>query len=104
MNSSVVVIGAGMGGLAGSIRLAKAGFTVRVLEARSAPGGLASGVQHDGFSFDAGPYILLDRPGLEWSFEMLGLDRSAELPLLPIQDIYEVESADGTSVCFYADL
>ena len=102
--SCVVVIGAGMGGLAGSIRLAKAGFRVRVLEARSEPGGLASGIQYDGFSFDAGPYILLDRPGLEWSFDMLGLDQSSTLPLLPIQDIYDVQSADGTSVCFYSDL
>jgi phytoene dehydrogenase-like protein len=45
MTSRVVVIGAGMGGLTAAIRLRKAGFDVVVMEARSEPGGLASGVQ-----------------------------------------------------------
>jgi phytoene dehydrogenase-like protein len=104
MNSDVVVIGAGVGGLAAAIRLAKAGFRVRVVEARSGAGGLASGVTFEGLSFDAGPYILLDRPGLEWSFEKLGLDLSRSLPLLPVDDVYQVEATEGTCVRFYSDL
>src|SRR2546428_3831921 len=71
MNPSTVVIGAGVGGLTGALRLAGSGFEVRVLEARPESGGLASGVHYGGFDFDAGPYILLDRPGLEWAFEHL---------------------------------
>src|SRR5262245_25182832 len=104
MSSSVIVIGAGMGGLAGAIQLAKNGFQVTVIEARAEPGGLASGVEYEGFKFDAGPYILLDRPGLEWSFERLGLQLSELIPLRSIENIYNVESMDGVSVEFGADL
>ncbi len=104
MIPSVIVIGAGMGGLAAAIRLARSGFSVRVLEARPEPGGLAAGVRYEDFSFDAGPYILLERPGLEWSFEKLGLNLSELISLLSIEDIYEVQSAGGTRVRFYSDL
>ena len=91
MSRQIVVIGAGVGGLSGAVRLARSGFAVTVLEAREQPGGLASEASYDGFSFDAGPYILLDRPGLEWSFEALGLDLTAEVHLIRIDDVYEVD-------------
>jgi len=104
MNPSAIVIGAGVGGLAAALRLARAGWNIQVFEARAEPGGLAGGVTHEGFSFDAGPYILLDRPALEWSFERLGLDVSSHLALLPVDDIYQVQSADGACVRFYSNL
>ena len=70
----VVVVGAGVGGLAAAARLARYGLQVEVFEARREPGGLATGLEIEGFRFDAGPYILLDRPGLEWAFGQLGID------------------------------
>lgn len=97
----VVVIGAGMGGLTASLRLARDGFDVLVVEARSEPGGLASGFQMDGFVFDAGPYILLDRPGLEWAFDAVGLNLADRLTLHRIEDVYEV-SGPGGILRFYA--
>jgi len=104
MSAPVVVIGAGVGGLSAALRLAQSGFSLTVFEARAQAGGLASGVCYEEFSFDAGPYILLDQPGLAWAFERLRLDLPSCLPLLPIDDVYEVESADGTRVRFYSDL
>jgi phytoene dehydrogenase-like protein len=103
MTRRVVIIGAGMGGLTAAIRLAQRGLSVLVLEARAEAGGLASGFEKDGFVFDAGPYILLDRPGLEWAFRSLGLDLADHLTLRRIEDVYEVLS-DGVTVHFYADL
>lgn len=97
----VVVIGAGMGGLTASLRLARAGFDVLVLEGRSEAGGLASEFHTDGFAFDAGPYILLDRPGLEWAFDALGLNLTEHIAMRRIEDVYEV-SGPSTRLRFYA--
>jgi len=84
----VAIIGGGVGGLAAATRLAILGHRVQIFEARDDVGGLASGVQKDGVWFDGGPYIVLDRPGLEWAFEKLGLDIS-ELRLQRMEDFYE---------------
>ena len=101
---SAIVIGAGMGGLTAALRLARAGVDVHVLEARPGPGGLASGFEIEGFRFDGGPYILLDRPGLEWAFRALGLELADHVPLQRLDPIYEVTTAGGERVRFGADL
>ena len=93
-----------MGGLAASLRLARRGFRVRLLEARAVTGGLAAGFEADGFPFDAGPYILLDRPGLAWAFSALGLDLDESLALRRIEDVYEVRAAGSAPVRIRASL
>ena len=104
MTRRIVIVGAGMGGLTASLRLAQRGFQVLVLEARERAGGLASAIEMEGFTFDAGPYILLDRNGLEWAFRSLGLELSSLVSLRRIEDIYQVSSPDGQTVRFYSDL
>lgn len=101
--SRVVVVGAGIGGLSAALRLARAGCEVTILEARSAPGGLASSETHDGLRFDAGPYALLDRPGLEHAFRELGLSAEA-LALRRIDDLLELASGDSPVVRLLGDL
>ncbi len=93
-----------MGGLAAAIRLARHGCEVQVVEAGSSVGGLASGLSLGGIDFDAGPYVLLDQPGLAWAFEQLGLDLEAEIPLRRLDEVYQVLSEDGTCVSFYDSL
>jgi 1-hydroxycarotenoid 3,4-desaturase len=103
MSRRVAIVGAGMGGLTAALRLARLGWEVTVLEARPEAGGLASGFEREGFPFDAGPYILLDRPGLEWAFRALDLDLAEQVRLRRIEQVYQV--ASGSSVTrFAADL
>ncbi len=104
MTCRVVIIGAGMGGLTAAVRLAQSGLSVRVIEARTETGGLASGFEKDGFRFDAGPYVLLDRPGLEWAFRALGLELAEHISLRRVDDVYEVLSSAGVTVRFHGDL
>jgi phytoene desaturase len=54
----VLVIGAGIGGLAVAARLSALGHDVTVIEKSSYPGGKVSRYQRDGFSFDTGPTLL----------------------------------------------
>src|SRR5205809_2204042 len=100
----IVVIGAGVGGLAAAAWLAKQGRRVLVLEARDGPGGLASGFSLEGLRFDGGPYVVLDRAGLEWVFHELGEDLSSRLRLLPIEELYDVEREDGPAVRIFGNL
>jgi protoporphyrinogen/coproporphyrinogen III oxidase len=51
----VLVIGAGISGLACALRLDEMGVAVRILDAAENPGGLIRTVQRDGFLFESGP-------------------------------------------------
>jgi len=55
MAKKVVVIGAGFAGISAASFMARAGWSVTVLEKHSTPGGRARQMQQSGFSFDMGP-------------------------------------------------
>lgn len=102
--STVAIIGAGMGGLAAALRLARLGHQVTVFEARSQPGGLAANETHGGLNFDIGPYLLLDQPGLARAFEWLGLRLEDEVDLVRVENVCEIGGGSAPPVRFYADL
>ncbi|MEO0533074.1 MAG: phytoene desaturase family protein [Cyanobacteria bacterium P01_A01_bin.123] len=54
----VIVIGAGIGGLAMGIRLQSLGFDTTIVEKLDAPGGRAYVRRVDGFTFDMGPTVI----------------------------------------------
>ena len=95
--SRVVVAGAGVGGLACGLRLARAGHRVTVLEQAAAPGGKCARVERDGFRFDAGPSLLT----MPWVVrELLG----ERVELLRVEPVTRYRFADNTCVELSADL
>ena len=68
----IIVIGAGMGGLAAAIRLAAAGFTVTVLESASTPGGKARAIPSAAGPVDTGPTVLTMRGVFDALFALNG--------------------------------
>ncbi|MDP6981216.1 MAG: FAD-dependent oxidoreductase [Myxococcota bacterium] len=59
--ASVLVIGAGLAGLACAWRLQRAGFDVEVLEREAAPGGRARSREHEGFLIEPGVGVFASR-------------------------------------------
>ena len=55
--SRVVVVGAGVGGLAAAVRLQALGHRVTVLEQADEVGGKLGVLRHDGYVFDTGPSL-----------------------------------------------
>ena len=84
---SVIIVGAGPGGLAAAILLAAAGIRVRVIERLPIVGGRTSSIEADGFRFDLGPTFFLYPRVLEEIMRAAGttLDREVELVRLDPQ-------------------
>lgn len=81
--AEVVVIGAGMGGLAAAIRLAAAGCAVTLVEAQTYPGGKMRALGSAVGPVDAGPTVLTLRPVFEDLFSLAGERLADHLTLLP---------------------
>ena len=88
-----VVIGAGLGGLAAALRLQGQGWDVTVLEQRAAPGGRASRLRSDGFTWDTGPSLITMPWVLEQAFAAGGLDLHSEVTLRRLDPLYRIRWA-----------
>ncbi len=72
MKKSAIVIGAGIAGIATSIRLTAKGYKVKVFEANAYAGGKLSEITIDGFRFDAGPSLFTMPQYVEELFTLMG--------------------------------
>ncbi len=88
--SRVVVIGAGLGGLAAAMRLQGAGHDVCVLEGREKPGGRAYQLRDAGYTWDTGPSLITMPWVLEDTFAAGGLDLRREVDLVPLDPFYRI--------------
>ncbi len=103
MTKSAVVIGAGFGGLALSIRLQSAGIQTTIVEARDKPGGRGYYWEKDGFIFDGGPTVITDPPCLTQLWALTGHDMAADIELMPVFPFYRLNWPDGTNFDYSND-
>ena len=85
--SSVVVIGAGLGGLAAASRLAARGWTVDLFDRQPGPGGKASSETWDGFRFDTGPSLFTLKSVFSELFDFCGSNLDEHLKLTALDPI-----------------
>jgi phytoene dehydrogenase-like protein len=96
----VVVVGGGFGGLATSLRLAKLGHEVTVVEERELGGALVP-VTHQGFAWDTATHTLV--PGVVRDlFRKTGRPLERELDLVQLDCLREHWFEDGTSLVLTA--
>lgn len=87
---TVVIIGAGPGGLAASMLLAGAGFRVKVFERLPRVGGRCATIGGDGFRFDLGPTFFLYPRVLSEIFAAAGRNLTDEVPMVRLDPQYRL--------------
>lgn len=90
VNKKVVVIGAGVGGLASAALLASQGWQVTVLEKNDSIGGRARLWKEKGFQFDMGPSWYLMPEVFEHYFALFGRTREQYYELEELSPYYRV--------------
>ena len=94
----VTIIGAGPGGLAASMLLAKAGARVRILERLPRVGGRCSAIESDGFRFDVGPTFFLYPRVLQEIFAAVDRDLFEEVPMVRLDPQYRIAFGAGGKI------
>ena len=100
----VVVIGAGVGGLAAAMSLAARGFPTLVLERAASAGGKLAEYEFAGRGVDAGPTVFTMRDVFEDLFAAAGTSLSDHLKLKPATVLARHAWADGSRLDLTGDV
>ncbi len=100
---SAIVIGAGIGGIATAVFLAKEGYKVDIYEKNSSPGGRCSQLIRDGHRFDLGATMLM-MPGIYSDiFNALGIPLFENGDIKPLEDLYRIYFDNDEVISFSTD-
>lgn len=100
----VVVVGAGLSGLAAACWLRAAGHDVTVFERDDDVGGRAGRLLLGGFRFDTGPVVMTMPELLHAPLRALGVDPRAHVPMTRLDPGYRAVFADGSQLLVRADM
>lgn len=98
-----LVVGAGMGGLAGAVELAAQGWHVELFDAAAAPGGKMREVHVGQRALDAGPTVLTLRDVFDDLFARAGTQLSRHVALEPMEILARHAWSDGATLDLHAD-
>jgi phytoene desaturase len=102
--TSILVIGAGVGGIAVAARLARRGYDVTVLEKNGVPGGRCNQIVQDGHRFDVGPSLFLLPQVYAATYAALGERMEDHLDLKRIDPTYHIHFEDETVLQLSANI
>ncbi|HLN21101.1 MAG TPA: phytoene desaturase family protein [Bacteroidales bacterium] len=103
MNRNVLIAGAGLGGIALALRLAKKGYTVKIIEKNDKAGGRLNQLKKDGFTFDTGPSFF----SMSYEFERFAQECDIRLPFsyYSLDPLYTVSFSNNPRTYFlYKDI
>lgn len=103
-NKTAIIIGAGVGGIATAIFLAKNGFKVKVYEKNTAPGGRCGRIIREGHRFDLGATIFLMPNIYREVFQSMGLKLEECFEIIPLETLYTLYFSDGNKIAFSSNL
>lgn len=92
----VIVIGAGVAGLASAVRLQNEGYQVELFEKEGIPGGKMHVVEKDGFRFDLGPTLVMMPELYREVFEITGRNPDDYIPMKRLDPMYRSYFNNGT--------
>lgn len=101
--AKVIVIGAGIAGIASAIRMAVKGHAVQVYEANSYPGGKLSSFSIRNFRFDAGPSLFTMPQYVDELFELAGKNPRDYFNYTKLDTVCNYFYEDGTQIKAWSD-
>lgn len=101
---SAIIIGAGIGGIATAIYLAKNGYNVSVFEKNSSPGGRCGQLIRDGHRFDLGATMLMMPDIYREIFDSLGIPLFENSEIKPLENLYNIYFDNNEVITFTTDM
>ena len=103
-SKSVVVIGAGIGGMVAATHLAQHGIKVTVVEKNSRAGGRCDRISREGHHFDTGPTLLVMPLLYEAEVRAMGTTMRERLDLQRVDPTYRLVFDDGKQLALTSDM
>ena len=105
MGKSVIIIGAGMGGLSAGCYGQMNGYSTKIFEMHDKPGGLCTAWQRKGYTIDGCLHWLVGSApgaGLHTLWQELGALQGQEI--INMEQFYRIEDAGGKAFTLYTDI